>query len=66
MNEEMKKPKYNNYSGREVFIDVAVRVQPKNEPPFETKMKAGLLKAYFLKLGCYLRPSKKRAGRSGR
>ena len=27
MNTEMKKPKYNNYSGREVFIDVAVRVQ---------------------------------------
>ncbi len=26
MNAEMKKPKYNNYSGREVFIDVAVRV----------------------------------------
>lgn len=23
MNEEMKKPKYNNYAGREVFIDVA-------------------------------------------
>ena len=26
MDEEMKKPKYNNYSGREVFIDLAVRV----------------------------------------
>lgn len=26
MNTEMKKPNYNNYSGREVFIDVAVRV----------------------------------------
>lgn len=51
MNEEMKKPKYNNYAGREVFIDVAVRVQPENEPPFETKMKVSLLKAYLLKPG---------------
>jgi hypothetical protein len=33
MNTEMKKPKYNNYSGREVFIDVAVRVQPDDEAP---------------------------------
>lgn len=51
MNEEMKKPRYNNYAGREVFIDVAVRVQPENEPPFETKMKVSLLKAYVLKPG---------------
>ena len=51
MNEEMKKPKYNNYAGREVFIDVAVRVQPENEPPFEAKMKVSLLKAYLLKPG---------------
>lgn len=51
MNEEMKKPKYNNYAGREVFIEIAVRVQPENEPSFEAKMKASLLKAYLLKPG---------------
>jgi hypothetical protein len=51
MNTEMKKPKYNNYAGREVFIDVAVRVQPENEPSFESKMKVSLLKAYLLKPG---------------
>ena len=32
MNAEMKKPKYNNYSGREVFIDVGVRVPVKYDP----------------------------------
>lgn len=51
MNDEMKKPKYNNYAGREVFIDVAVRVQSEDEPPFETRMKVSLLKAYLLKPG---------------
>jgi hypothetical protein len=51
MNAEMKKPKYNNYAGREVFIDVAVRVEPKNEASYETRMKASLLKAYLLKPG---------------
>jgi hypothetical protein len=51
MNTEMTKPKYNNYSGREVFIDVAVRVQPVNETSYETKMKVSLLKAYLLKPG---------------
>jgi hypothetical protein len=51
MNAEMKKPKYNNYSGREVFIEVAARVQPENEPPFEAKMNVSLLKAYLLKPG---------------
>lgn len=63
MNEEVKKPKYNNYSGREVFIEVAVRVQPENEPPFEAKMKSSLLKAYLLKQGVRVRvhydPAKK-------
>ena len=51
MNTEMKKPKYNNYSGREVFIDVAVRVQPEHETPYEAKMKVSLLRAYLLKPG---------------
>ena len=63
MNAEMKKPKYNNYSGREVFIDVTARVQPENEPPFEAKMKVSLLKAYLLKPGVRVRvnydPAKK-------
>ena len=51
MNAEMKKPKYNNYSGREVFIEVRVRVQPDNEAPYEAKMKVSLLNAYLLKPG---------------
>jgi hypothetical protein len=51
MNTEMKKTKYNNYSGQEIFIDVAVRVQPDNEPPYEAKMKVSLLQAYLLKPG---------------
>jgi len=55
MNAEMKKPKYNNYSGREVFIDVVVRVQPDHEAPFEAKMKTSLLKAYLLKTGVHVR-----------
>ncbi len=55
MNVEMKKPKYNNYSGREVFINVTVRVQPENEAPYEAKMKVSLLKAYLLKPGVRVR-----------
>ena len=55
MNAEMKKPKYNNYSGREVFIDVAVIVQPDNESPFEAEMKVGLLKAHLLQPGVRVR-----------
>src|SRR5690242_6759404 len=51
VNTEMKKPKYSNYSGPEVFIHVAVRVQPDHETPFEARMKVGLLKAYLLKPG---------------
>ncbi|HLO28512.1 MAG TPA: hypothetical protein VK249_05225 [Anaerolineales bacterium] len=63
MNAEMKKPKYNNYSGPEVFIHVAVRVQPNNEAPYEAKMKVSLLQAYLLKPGVRVRvkydPAKK-------
>jgi hypothetical protein len=51
MNAEMKKPKFNNYSGPEVLLDVAVRVQPQNDPPYNAKMKVGLLKMYLLKPG---------------
>ena len=50
-NEELKKPKYNNYSGGEPQIEVDVRVEPANEPPFEAKMKAGFTVAYLLKPG---------------
>jgi hypothetical protein len=63
MNKEMKKPKYNNYAGPEVFIDVSVRVQPDNEPSFESKMKVSLLRAYLVKPGVRVQvkydPSKK-------
>jgi len=51
MNAEMKKPKYNNYAGREVFINIPVRVQPQDGTPFEAQMKVSLLKAYLLKSG---------------
>jgi hypothetical protein len=51
MNAEMKKPKYNNYAGREVFIEIPVRVEPENDVPYEAKMKVSLLKAYLLKPG---------------
>jgi len=55
MNEMMKKPKFNNYSGPEVKLDVAVRVQPQNEPTYEAKMKVGLLKMHLLKEGVVVR-----------
>lgn len=47
----MKKPKFNNYSGAEVFLELTVRVQPENEPSFESKMKVGLLNMHLLKQG---------------
>ena len=55
MNAEMKKPKFNNYSGPEVFLELAVRVQPQNEPAFESQMKVGLLKMHLLKQGVTVR-----------
>jgi hypothetical protein len=39
------------YEGAEVFVDVAVRVQPDDGPPFEAVMKAGLLKCFLIKPG---------------
>jgi len=48
---EMSKPKYKNYTGAEVMIDVPVRVLPENEPSYETTMKASMLKAFLLKPG---------------
>ena len=50
-NEEMKKPRYKNYRGAEVMVDVMVRVQPANEPSFETLMKASTFKTFLLKPG---------------
>jgi hypothetical protein len=50
-NQEMKKAKYNEYQGAEPMLEIAVRVQPENEPAFEAKMKAGLTKTYLLKPG---------------
>ena len=55
MNAEMKKPKFNNYSGPEVLLELAVRVQPQNESPYEAKMKVGLLKMHLLKQGIRVR-----------
>lgn len=55
MNTEMRKPKFHNYSGPEVFLNVAVRIQPQNEAPYEAKMKVGLLKMYLLKPGIIVR-----------
>ena len=55
MNVEMKKPKFNNYSGPEVFLELAVRVQPQDESAFESQMKVGLLKMHLLKQGVTVR-----------
>ena len=46
--EEMKKPKYKNYQGPEVFISIKARVQPNDAPPFEAAMKASILKCVLL------------------
>ena len=50
-NLEMKKLKYQREYQNEPLIDIAVRVEPLNEPPFEAKMKAGLTKTYLLIAG---------------
>jgi hypothetical protein len=44
----MQQPKYNNYAGKEPEIEVAVRVQPQDAPPFEAKMKAGVSRSFLL------------------
>jgi hypothetical protein len=51
MDEEMRKPKYRNYRGAEPVIELYVRVQPVNDPPFEAKMEAGISQAFLLKPG---------------
>ena len=49
--QEMQKPKYKSYQGAEPQLKVAVRVQPKTEPPFEAQMTVGFTKTYLLKPG---------------
>ena len=48
MNQEMSKTKYNSYSGAEPTVNVAVRIHPEGEAPFETSMKAPLTKSFLL------------------
>jgi hypothetical protein len=55
MNAEMKKPKYNIYSGGEVMMELTVRVRPENDSPYDAKMKVGLLKMHLLKQGVIVR-----------
>jgi hypothetical protein len=49
--QEMKKIKYQRQYQNEPVIEIGVRVQPDNEPPFEAKMKAGLTKTHLLMPG---------------
>ena len=55
MNQEMSKAEYNEYSGAEPMLEIAVRVLPENEPAFEAKMRAGLAHSYLLKPGVRVR-----------
>jgi hypothetical protein len=48
---EMKKAKYNDYRGAEPMMEVKVRVQPKDDAPFESVMKFGLTKSFLLMQG---------------
>ncbi len=63
MNLELKKAKYRGYRGAEPRVEILVRVLSETEPPFETKMKAGVSKAFLLKPGVQVRvkyePNKK-------
>ena len=47
-NQEMQRQKYRHYAGAEPVLDIAVRVQPENEMPFEAGMKAGISTAFLL------------------
>ncbi|NJN79723.1 MAG: hypothetical protein HC797_04195 [Anaerolineales bacterium] len=51
MNREMAKAKYNDYQGAEPMLEVKVRVQPSDNPPFEAVMKVGLTNSFLLKQG---------------
>lgn len=50
-NQEMKKIKYNTYRGAEPVFEIAIRLQAVDEPPYETKMKAGLGMMFLLRPG---------------
>jgi hypothetical protein len=49
--QEIHKLKYKNFQGAESMLEIAVRVQPKSEPPFKSKMKVGLTRTFLLKTG---------------
>jgi hypothetical protein len=63
-NQELGKIKYRQYSGAEPTVEILVRVDPESEPPFESKMKAGISKSIVLKPGVRVRvkyePDKKK------
>jgi hypothetical protein len=51
---EMKKPNrggYHEYRGSAPILEIAVRVQPENEPPFEAKLKVVINMMNLLNLG---------------
>jgi len=60
---EMKKPRYREYRGAEPMLEIGVRVQPENEPPFEARMKAGLSKSFLLMPGVRVQVKYDAAGR---
>ena len=49
--QELNKAKYKEYEGNVPMVEIGVRVEPLNEPPFEAKMKAGITQTYLLKAG---------------
>jgi hypothetical protein len=51
--QEFNKLKYKNkeYRGKEPMLNIMVRVQPENEPPFEAQMEAGVGKTFLLMPG---------------
>lgn len=55
MNQEMAKAKYNSYQGAEPMLEVKVRVQPKDDAPFESVMKVGMTKSFLLLQGVMVR-----------
>lgn len=51
MNREIAKPKYNSYKGAEPILEIKVRVQPKDDAPFESVMKVRMTKSFLLLQG---------------
>jgi hypothetical protein len=47
-NQEMLRNKYRHYAGAEPILQIAVRVQPENEIPFEAGMQTGISTAFLL------------------